>query len=74
MSMVSSIMTVAFMMVIPALLGYLLDSWLGTIALFMCLGVLLGMVGGVWQLMKLVQLSEQSTNASQVKSTEETRE
>ena len=58
MAMVSSIMTIAFMMVVPALFGFWLDNWLGTVAVFMFLGVILGVVAGVWQLVKLVQSLE----------------
>jgi len=63
MAMVSSVMTIAFMMVVPAFLGWGLDILLGTVVVFMSLGVVLGVVAGGWQLLKLVKyLEEQSDN------------
>ncbi len=50
----SQVTTIAFMMVVPGLLGYWLDSWLGTIPLFAALGLVAGISAGVWQLIKLV--------------------
>jgi len=63
MAMVSSVMTIAFMMVVPAFLGWGLDILLGTVVVYMSLGVVLGVVAGGWQLLKLVKyLEEQSDN------------
>ena len=42
------------MMVLPALLGYWVDTRLGTVILFTFLGLLFGMGAGIWQLMKIV--------------------
>lgn len=61
MAMVSTIITIACMMVVPALLGSWIDAWLGTVVLFMFLGVIFGVVAGVWQLVKLVQSLENSS-------------
>ena len=47
--------SVAFGMVIPALLGVWLDRQLGTVALFAILGVILGMVLAFWQLFKFAK-------------------
>ena len=44
--------TVAFGMVIPALIGVWLDRLLGTVFLFAILGVILGLVLAFWQLIK----------------------
>ena len=50
----TEITTVAFMMVLPILLGYWLDTYLGTVPLFAILGLVLGMSMGIWQLISLV--------------------
>ena len=65
MSLASGVLTIAFMMAIPALLGYFLDVWLGTIVVFMFLGVVFGVGAGVWQLVKLVQSFEQAESQIQ---------
>lgn len=44
---------IAFEMVIPALIGIGLDQFCGTVVLFTLLGVVLGMVLGFWQLIKI---------------------
>ncbi len=40
-------------MVVPIVLGLLLDRWLGTKAVFTILGGVAGMAGGLWQLVRL---------------------
>ena len=50
---VSKITTASVMLVLPAWAGWWLDQRLGTVALFLFLGMLLGMVAGGWQLYKL---------------------
>jgi len=64
MAMVTSITTISFMMVIPPLLGYYLDNWLGTVVLFMFLGVVFGLICGIWQLIKLVDHSDNASEAT----------
>ena len=54
MAMVGSITAISMSMVVLALIGWGLDVWLGTQVLFMFIGVVLGMIGGVWQLMKML--------------------
>ena len=54
MAMVGSITAISMSMVVLALIGWGLDVWLGTQVLFMFIGVMLGMIGGVWQLMKML--------------------
>ena len=54
MAMVGSITAISISMVVLALIGWGLDVWLGTQVLFMFIGVMLGMIGGVWQLMKML--------------------
>jgi F0F1-type ATP synthase assembly protein I len=55
MSMAANVTTISLMMAVPVLLGYFLDQLLGTVAVFIVLGVVAGLVCGVWQLFKLVQ-------------------
>lgn len=64
-SKATEITAVSFMMVIPILLGYWLDLYLGTVPLFAMFGLVLGMSGGIWQLIKLVnRQSSESSSAS----------
>ena len=44
---------VAFEMVTPALIGVCLDWFWGTVALFTIIGMVLGVVLGFWQLIKI---------------------
>ena len=55
MAWATQITSASIMMVLPALAGYYLDQWLGTVALFLFLGALLGLVAGGWHLTKMVQ-------------------
>ena len=56
MAWVSRITSISMEMVLPGLIGYyLLDRWLGTKVLFLILGLILGFVGGIWQLIKLTK-------------------
>ena len=53
---VSRITSISMEMVVPGLIGYyLLDRWLGTKVVFLILGLILGLVGGMWQLIKLTK-------------------
>lgn len=54
MSMVGTITAISMSMVVMALIGWALDQWLGTQIVFMFIGVVLGLVGGVWQLLKML--------------------
>ena len=49
---VSRITTLAAVMVAPGILGYVVDRQLGTVALFTILGMALGMVLGMWSLLR----------------------
>jgi len=56
MQWVSRITSISMEMVLPGLIGYyLLDRWLGTKVLFLILGLILGFVGGIWQLIRLTK-------------------
>jgi F0F1-type ATP synthase assembly protein I len=58
MDWVTRITTISVMMVLPALGGYYLDQRFGTVAVFLFLGMLLGIAAAAWQLYKLVQFRE----------------
>lgn len=47
------VIAVALEMVFPGLMGYGLDVWLGTRALFVIIGFVLGMALGVWHLTRI---------------------
>jgi len=49
----SRITTISMEMVLPPLLGYWLDSKLGTRAVFVILGAAVGMTLGIWHLLKI---------------------
>lgn len=49
----SRITTISIEMVLPALLGYWLDSKLGTRVVFVILGAMAGMVLGIWHLLRM---------------------
>ncbi len=55
------VIAISLEMVIPGLVGYWIDSRLGTKALFVLLGFLLGMAVGV---LHLLQIARGSTNSS----------
>ena len=50
----TQVLTIAIEMALPGLAGFWLDSRLGTKALFLIAGVVLGFVLGLWQLLRLV--------------------
>jgi F0F1-type ATP synthase assembly protein I len=49
----SRIMIVSLEMVLPGLAGYWIDQQLGTMFLFMLIGLTIGCVGGIWHLLRL---------------------
>jgi ATP synthase protein I len=55
MQWVSRITSISMEMVLPGVLGYFVDQWLGTKLVFLILGLILGFVGGIWQLIKLTK-------------------
>jgi F0F1-type ATP synthase assembly protein I len=52
---VSRITSIAVMMVLPGAVGYWADMRIGTKPVFLILGVILGFVGGMWQLIGLTK-------------------
>ncbi|MGD0383246.1 MAG: AtpZ/AtpI family protein [Thermoguttaceae bacterium] len=56
MQWVSRITAISMEMVLPGVIGYyLIDRWLETRVVFLILGLILGLVGGIWQLIKLTK-------------------
>ncbi len=55
MQWVSRITTIVIEMVLPGVIGYWIDLRLGTKVVFFILGVILGFVGGLWQLIRLTK-------------------
>lgn len=55
MQWVSTITSIGFMMVLPAALGYWLDTLWGTGPWLLVVGALLGFVLGMWELLKLAK-------------------
>jgi F0F1-type ATP synthase assembly protein I len=56
MQWVSTITTIGLMMVLPAALGYWLDTLWGTGPWLLVAGALLGFVLGLWELRKLAKI------------------
>ena len=55
-AMASQVIAIAGTMVVPGLIGLGIDRWLETRAVFTIVGFGLGLVVGVWQIMKLSPL------------------
>ncbi len=55
MEWVSRLTSIALEMALPGLGGYGLDRWLGTKVLFLVLGVVIGFILGLWQLILLTK-------------------
>ena len=51
--MASQVTAIAGTMVVPGLIGLGVDQWLETRAVFTIVGFGLGLVSGIWQIMKL---------------------
>ena len=52
--MSSEVLAICLMMILPGLIGYAVDQWLKTVLVFTLLGLVIGMVGAVYQLIRLV--------------------
>ncbi|MCH2177794.1 MAG: AtpZ/AtpI family protein [Mariniblastus sp.] len=66
MHLASQVTTISLMMVLPAAGGYYADAYFGTLPLLMIVGLILGLVAGVWQLTKLAQ--DEPPNTAQLPS------
>jgi F0F1-type ATP synthase assembly protein I len=69
----SRIISVALEMALPGVLGYWLDQKLGSVVVFLVLGVILGMTGGLYHLIKMVQPPKPQGPAEKTRSDEEAR-
>ena len=64
MSKASEIMTICLVMIVPGLIGYFVDQWLGTQFVFILLGLIFGMTGAAYQLIRLVSDPEEQNGES----------
>ncbi len=60
----SRIMALALQMVVPALLGYWLDTKVGTGFAFLIMGTVIGFITGMWQLIRWSQPDDRRRNDS----------
>ena len=67
MSQASEVIAACMLMIVPALIGYLVDQRVGTGFLFTVLGLIFGMVGAVLQLMRLVAAIDKPSDESSEK-------
>ena len=67
----SRIMIVSLEMVLPGLAGYWLDLQLGTVVVFMVIGMAVGCTGGMWHLMRMI--SAENLNVRRNKKSNEVR-
>jgi F0F1-type ATP synthase assembly protein I len=66
-SKVSQITAISLMMIIPALIGYFVDQYFGTVILFTALGLVLGVGSAVWQLIQFVAHQDDSASGEREK-------
>lgn len=69
----SRITSVALEMVLPGVLGYWIDQKLGTVMVFLLLGVILGMTGGLIHLVKMVQPPKPDSPAEKTRPDDQAR-
>jgi F0F1-type ATP synthase assembly protein I len=55
------IIVVSLEMVLPGLFGYWIDTRLGTVCLFLTIGLIIGSVGGVRHLLQMVSKDSKSS-------------
>ncbi len=61
-SKVTQITAISLMMIVPAIVGHFIDRRFGTVILFTAIGLVLGMVAAVWQLVQFVAHQDQSVS------------
>ena len=66
----SRVMTISLEMVLPGMLGHWIDQKLGTVMLFLVLGVILGMTAGLIHLVRLGSATNRDASADQAGSDE----
>ncbi len=59
-SRVTQITTISLMMIIPAIIGYFIDQYFGTVILFTTIGLVIGMGSAISQLIRLVAQMEKT--------------
>lgn len=63
-SKVSEIIAICMLMIVPGLIGYLIDQKVGSRVVFTLLGLILGMSGAVMQLVRLVSVTDEPRDDS----------
>ena len=63
-------MVVSLEMVLPGLAGYWLDQRLGTMFVFLLVGLSVGSVGGMWHLMRMIATENRASSQHIEKSNE----
>ena len=58
----SQVTTIALEMVVPMLIGYFADQWLGTGAVFAAIGAIVGLIVGITSLLRLGEASRRGQN------------
>ena len=61
-------MVVCVEMVLPGLVGYWIDLKLGTVLVFMLIGLAIGCTGGMWHLMQMIAAENRQAKRSGKKS------
>lgn len=55
-------MVVSLVMVLPGMAGYWIDTKLGTVCLFLVIGLIAGSIAGIWQLLQMTRPSSRTQN------------
>ena len=63
--------SISLMMIIPAIIGYLIDQRLGTLILFTAIGLVLGMSAAIWQLVQFVAAEDKREESNEAESNRE---
>ena len=62
-------MVVSLEMVLPGLAGYWIDEQLGTVLVFMLVGMAIGCTGGMWHLMRMI--AAENRDSQRIKNADE---
>ena len=63
-SKVTEITTISLMMIIPAIIGYFVDQYFGTVILFTAIGLVIGMGSAIWKLIAFVSTQDKTDEAT----------
>ena len=58
------IMVVALEMVLPGLVGLWIDRQIGSVFVFLLIGLALGCTGGIWHLIRMTNAGDQGKNSN----------